>query len=69
MNKSPKKVQQEDDEFFLQMGEACNPEPAQADLTDDFVRQNDELLASWLEYNAKHGEKMRRLNSRCGRGK
>ena len=61
---SRKKKQLEYDAFFMQMGEACNPELAQGDLIDDFAKQNEELLASWLEYNAKHGEKMRKQNSR-----
>jgi hypothetical protein len=45
------------DAFFMQMAASCGPDESG---TRDFEKKNEELLASWLEYNASHGEKMRK---------
>ncbi len=57
MKKPGNRARKAHDEFFMQMAASCSP-----DETDqkDFAKENEELLASWLEYNASHGKKMRK---------
>ena len=57
MKKPGRKTREAHDDFFMQMAASCSPdEPSKK----DFAKENEDLLASWLEYNAIHGEKMRK---------
>jgi hypothetical protein len=57
MKKTGNKTRKAHDDFFMQMAASCSPEePGRK----DFDKEIEELLASWLEYNASHGEKMRK---------
>jgi hypothetical protein len=57
MKKANRKTWNIHDDFFMQMAASCSPdEPGRKDVS----KENEELLASWLEYNASHGEKMRK---------
>ncbi len=57
MNKTGGKKRKNHDEFFMQMAASCGPDESGV---KEFEQKNEELLASWLEYNASHGEKMRK---------
>jgi hypothetical protein len=57
MKKPVGKKRKVHDAFFMQMAASCGPDESGA---KDFEQKNEELLASWLEYNASHGEKMRK---------
>lgn len=65
MKKPQRKARDAHDAFFMQMGASCSPDSSEG---KDFEKENEELLASWLEYNASHGEKMRK-KSRLSRKK
>lgn len=57
MKKPGEKTRKAHDAFFMQMAASCGPDES---ATKEFEKKNEELLASWLEYNASHGEKMRK---------
>ena len=57
MKKPGNKTRTAHDDFFMQMAASCSPDEADQ---NDFAKENEELLASWLEYNASHGKKMRK---------
>jgi|WetSurMetagenome_2_1015567.scaffolds.fasta_scaffold130986_2 hypothetical protein len=57
MKKPARKKRKVHDAFFMQMAASCAPDESGV---NDFEKKNEELLASWLEYNASHGEKMRK---------
>jgi hypothetical protein len=57
MKKPAGKKRKVHDVFFMQMAASCSPDEHGI---KDFEKKNEELLASWLEYNACHGEKMRK---------
>jgi hypothetical protein len=57
MKKSGGKTRKAHDDFLMQIGASCSPDEHGR---RNFSKENEELLASWLEYNASHGEKMRK---------
>jgi hypothetical protein len=57
MKKKGNKTRKAHDDFFMQMAASCSPDEPER---KDFAKENKELLSSWLEYNASHGEKMRK---------
>jgi hypothetical protein len=57
VKKTGNKSQNAHDDFFMQMAASCSRD--ESDMKT-FARENEELLASWLEYNASHGKKMRK---------
>jgi hypothetical protein len=57
MKKPGNKTRKAHDDFFMQMAASCSQDESDR---KDFAKENEELLASWLEYNASHGEKMRK---------
>ena len=57
MKKTGNKSRKAHDDFFMQMAASCSPDESGR---NDFAKENEDLLASWLEYNANHGKKMRK---------
>jgi hypothetical protein len=57
VKKTGNKTRKAHDDFFNQMAASCSREESDR---KDFARENEEILASWLEYNASHGKKMRK---------
>ncbi len=62
MKKTGRKTRKAHDDFFMKMTASCSPDELGS---KDFDKENEELLASWLEYNASQGEKMRKKSQQA----